>query len=355
MKAYLQLSDGSIFRGSSFGFDTEALGEVVFCTGMVGYPESLTDPSYKGQILVMTWPLIGSYGVPEFLPGSRHFESDKIQVSGLIVSGYIEKFSHHTSAGSLGDWLKSEGVPGLEGIDTRELTRKLREAGTMPGRIITGTETADAGFDFDIGNPVSLVSPGKPFTLNPGGSPVIGLLDCGCKRSIMNALLDRGCRVEVLPFEYDLTEVKADGFLISNGPGDPAVLRGTIERIRTLLESDRNVPVSGICLGCQLIALAAGGSTWKLPYGHRSQNQPVAQTGLETCRITSQNHGFAIDPDSLPENWEVWMTNLNDGTVEGIRHRSRPISAVQFHPEGSPGPRDSIDFFDIFLAEVRGG
>jgi len=355
MKKYLQLADGSIFRGSSFGFDTEATGEVVFCTGMVGYPESLTDPSYRGQILVMTWPLAGSYGVPEFLPGSRHFESNKIQVSGLIVSRHIEKFSHHTSASSLGDWLKSEGVPALEGIDTRELTRKLREAGTMPGRIIDHTEAAGVGFDFDIGNPVSLVSPGKPFTLNPGGSPVIGLLDCGCKRSILNALLERNCRVEVLPYEYDLEEVEADGFLISNGPGDPAVLRGTIERIRALLESGKNVPVSGICLGCQLIALAAGGRTWKLPYGHRSQNQPVIMAGSERCRITSQNHGYAIDPGSLPDDWEVWMTNLNDGTVEGIRHRSRPISAVQFHPEGAPGPRDSIDFFDIFLEEVRGG
>ena len=355
MKSCLQLSDGSKFRGSSFGFDTEATGEVVFCTGMVGYPESLTDPSYKGQILVMTWPLAGSYGVPEFLPGSRHFESDKIQVSGLIVSSHIKDFSHHTAGSSLGDWLKREGIPALEGIDTRELTRKLRGAGTMPGRIVDPAEGIVGGFDFDIGNPVSLVSPEEPYTLNPGGSPVIGLLDCGCKRSILSALLDRGCRVEVLPFMHDLTEVKIDGLLISNGPGDPAVLEGTIERIRALIESNSHVPVSGICLGCQLIALAAGGSTWKLPYGHRSQNQPVIMAGSQTCRSTSQNHGYAIDPDSLPDDWEVWMTNLNDGTVEGIRHRSRPISAVQFHPEGAPGPRDSIDFFDIFLQEVRNG
>lgn len=355
MKTCLQLADGSLFRGSAFAADTEASGEVVFCTGMVGYPESLTDPSYRGQILVMTWPLVGSYGVPEFTPGSRHFESDNIQVSGLIVSSHIESYSHHTSEGSLGDWLRREGVPALEGIDTRELTRKLRGTGTMPGRIASSTERAEGGFVFDIGDPVSLVSPVEPSTLNPGGKPVIGLLDCGCKRSITNALVDRGCRVEVLPFEHDLTELDVDGFLISNGPGDPAVLSVTIDRIRALVESGRDVPISGICLGCQLIALAVGGRTWKLPYGHRSQNQPVMQTGSESCRITSQNHGYAVDPDSLPDDWEVWMTNLNDGTVEGIRHRSRPISAVQFHPEGAPGPRDSIDFFDNFLNEVRGG
>jgi carbamoyl-phosphate synthase small subunit len=354
MIGFLQLADGSVFKGSMFGAEAEASGEVVFCTGMVGYPESLTDPSYRGQILVMTWPLAGSYGVPEFLPGSRHFESDSIQVSGLIVSSHIERYSHHTSAGSLGEWLRQEGIPALEGIDTRQLTRRLREAGTMPGRISDG-DSAWGGSGFDIGNPVSLVSPKEPLTLNPGGSPVIGLLDCGCKRSIRSELLDRGCRVEVLPFEHDLTGVEADGFLVSNGPGDPAALTGTIKMIRSLLGSGRNVPISGICLGCQLIALAAGGRTWKLPYGHRSQNQPVRETGTETCRITSQNHGYAVDPSSLPDGWKVWMTNLNDGTVEGIRHESRPISAVQFHPEGAPGPRDSIDIFDTFLGEVRRG
>jgi carbamoyl-phosphate synthase small subunit len=302
----------------------------------------------------MTWPLAGSYGVPEFTPGSRHFESDSIQVSGLVVSSHIDMHSHHTSGGSLGEWLTCQGIPAIQGVDTRQLTRKLRGAGTMPGRITVPGDSAPVDPGFDIGNPVDLVSPSGASTLNPEGSPVIGLLDCGCKRSILNALLDRGCRVEVIPYSGDLTSVEADGFLVSNGPGDPAVLTDTISRIRELLDSGRNVPISGICLGCQLIALAAGGRTWKLPYGHRSQNQPVSEAGTGTCRITSQNHGYAVDPESLPQGWHVWMQNLNDGTVEGIRHGERPVFAVQFHPEGAPGPRDSLDFFDYFLGEVRG-
>jgi carbamoyl-phosphate synthase small subunit len=352
----LRLADGSLYRGTAFGADAEATGEVVFCTGMVGYPESLTDPSYRGQILVMTWPLAGSYGVPLFEPGSRHFESDRIQVSGLVVSSNIERHSHHTSRGSLGEWLRGEGIPAMEGVDTRDLTRRLRGAGTMPGIMTAGNGGGDwDASGFDIGNPVSQVSPRERVTLNPGGSPVITLVDCGCKRSILNALVDRGCRVEAVPWDGDPSEVMTDGYMVSNGPGDPAVLTVTIEHIRALIEAERDVPISGICLGCQLIALAAGGSTWKLPYGHRSQNQPVVEPETGTCRITSQNHGYAVDPDSLPSGWEVWMTNLNDGTVEGIRHSSRPVYAVQFHPEGAPGPRDSLDFFDSFVREAAGG
>jgi len=352
MQASLQLADGSIYTGSAFGAVKEVTGEVVFCTGMVGYPESLTDPSYRGQILVLTWPLAGSYGVPAFTKGSRHFESDRIQVSGLVVSSYIAEHSHYSSVSSLGEWLRSEGIPAIEDVDTRDLTRLLREAGTMPGRISPGSVKA-GGIEFELGNPVADISPAEPVTINPGGSPRIGLLDCGCKRSILNMLLDRGCSVTLLPFEYDLAEIDMDGFLLSNGPGDPAILTGTVERIRELMATERNIPIVGICLGCQLLALAAGGRTWKLPYGHRSQNQPVIVKGSGSCRITSQNHGYAVIPDSLPDDWEVWMTNLNDGTVEGIRHTTKPLFAVQFHPEGAPGPLDSLDFFDLFLEHVR--
>ncbi len=351
MSACLHLADGSLYSGSMFGASSEVSGEVVFSTGMVGYPESLTDPSYRGQILVLTWPLAGSYGVPSFKKGSTDFESDRIQVSGLIVTSHMAEFSHHNAERSLGDWLKAQGVPAMEGVDTRELTRRLRESGTMPGRIAFSPDSEFGEFTVKK-NLVEAVSTSSPELINPPGSPRVALLDCGCKRSIIAELVKRGCSVLVLPYQNNLDDLEADGLLLSNGPGDPASLVSTISNLRSLFQSGTTMPVRGICLGCQLMALAAGGSTEKLPYGHRSQNQPVQYIWGGACRITSQNHGYAVVEDSLPEWWRVSISNLNDGTVEGIEHTTMPWSAVQYHPEGAPGPLDSLDFFDDFLGEV---
>jgi carbamoyl-phosphate synthase small subunit len=345
-KVILELEDGSEFTGTGFGFHGPASGEVVFNTSMVGYVESLTDPSYRGQILVLTYPLIGNYGVPA--KDKDCYESSRIQASGLIVSTAHSDQSHANAARSLHQWLAEESVPGVEGIDTRKLTILLRERGTMLGRILPADYSGEpvALFDPNQVDIVPEVSVRQPERFGSGRKRVI-LVDCGVKLSIRRELLERGVEVLQVPADYDYTGERFDGILVSNGPGNPERCGTTVAVLRRALALSR--PVFGICLGCQLIALAAGARTYKLRYGHRGQNQPCREKGTDHCRLTSQNHGYAIDASSLPRDWQVWFENANDGSVEGIRHARRPVSAVQFHPEGRPGPLDSEDLFDRFV------
>lgn len=347
VKARLELEDGSVFHGFSFGAPRSVAGEVVFNTSMVGYPESLTDPSYCGQILVFTYPLIGNYGVPEskVVDGlDEWFESDRVQILGLIVSEYSFDFHHWSARKSLSNWLTEHGVPGLYGIDTRMLTKRLREEGTMLGRILFFNEEKDF-FDPNKKNLAEQVSVSEPMEYGSGGKRVI-LVDCGCKNNILRSLLHRNLRVRRVPWNNDYTREEFEGVVISNGPGDPKMCLETVEILRKVME--RGVPIFGICLGNQILALAAGADTYKLKFGHRSQNQPCIEAGTKRCFITSQNHGYAVDGRTLPEGWEPWFVNANDGTNEGIRHASKPFRSVQFHPEAAPGPLDSSILFDDF-------
>jgi len=358
-KMYLVLKDGSVVEGSSFGAEVSSFGEVVFNTGMVGYPETLTDPSYKGQILVMTYPLIGNYGVPpRELENNllKNFESDKIHCNGLIVADYSGSYSHWNARGSLADWLQKEGIPAITGIDTRTLTKKLREYGTMPGKLVTEEmfksgklfheEFTDPN-DSNLAEQVCIKAP----VLYQKGPKKIVIVDCGVKNNIIQAFLRRDITVLRVPYDYNFCTVEADGFVISNGPGDPKVYQSTVANIRDAYSTGK--PILGICLGCQLMALAAGANTYKLKYGHRSHNQPVNESGTSRCYITSQNHGYAVDSDSLPEDWRVWFTNDNDGSNEGIIHISKPFFGAQFHPEASPRPDDTEFIFDMFVRALQ--
>lgn len=357
LHAVLQLEDGTEFEGISFGSHVSTSGEVVFNTGLVGYPESLSDPSYKGQVLVLTYPLIGNYGVPEGpadygSPGELAcgldgpFESHEIQVSGLIVSDVCHEYSHWNASHSLSEWLKKYNVPALSGVDTRDLTKRLREKGTMLGKIIFGDGPVEQ-FDPDKHNLVARVSCNGVCTYNNAGKKRVVLIDCGCKSSIINSLVQRGVTVIRLPWDYDFTTIEYDGLLVSNGPGNPKRCEATIAHLRKAMEIGR--PIFGICLGNQLMALAAGADTYKLKYGHRSQNQPSLKVGSRRCYITSQNHGYAVAEESLPPGWKPWFVNANDKTIEGIRHGELPYMAVQFHPEARPGPTDTRHLFDEFV------
>jgi carbamoyl-phosphate synthase small subunit len=352
ISARLVLEDGTVFEGWTFGSPKSVEGEVVFTTGMAGYPQSLTDPSYFGQILVSTYPLVGNYGVPGDETDAAglpvHFESDRIWASGLVVSEVCREPSHYASTRSLPKWLEEQGVPGLEGIDTRALTMRLRERGVMRGTIVVPGSRAESEA---LTHAVNAVSRPEPRVLNAGGSPRVALVDCGAKNNILRCLLARGAEVHVLPWNANLDEVEYDGIFLSNGPGDPKACTKTIATVRRALSGDR--PVFGICLGAQIMGLAAGGDTYKLPYGHRGQNQPCVDKMTGRCYITSQNHGYAVRSESLPSGWEVWFENGNDGTVEGVRSTEGPFSAVQFHPEGYPGPRDTEFLFDDFLELAR--
>jgi carbamoyl-phosphate synthase small subunit len=352
-RARLALEDGTEFEGWSFGSPSGVEGEVVFTTGMSGYPQSLTDPSYFGQILVCTYPMIGNYGVPDDAVDASdiplHFESSGIRVSGLVVSEVCTFPSHHASVRGLSTWMGSQGIPGIEGIDTRALTIRLRERGVMRGSIRVGDDpepesTASA-------HAVASVSRRKAAVYGAGGSPKVALIDCGVKNNILRCLLSRGAEVHVLPWNSGLDGVPYDGIFLSNGPGDPKACTKTIAAVRRALTGDK--PVFGVCLGAQIMALAAGADTYKLPYGHRGQNQPCIERSTGRCYVTSQNHGYAVREESLPSGWEIWFSNVNDGTVEGIRSTRGPFSAVQFHPEGCPGPRDTEFLFDAFLAQAR--
>jgi len=362
---FLELEDGTRLAGSSFGHFGQASGEVVFSTGMTGYVESLTDPSYRGQILVMTYPLIGNYGVPDKADADR-FESDRIQVAGLVVARCHDDSSHAGAARSLPEWLASEEIPGVEGIDTRHLTLRLREHGTMLGRIlpadVPAAELAPM-YDPNRVDVVSTVTVAEPVLWDGQATKNeqretknekrVILVDCGVKHSIRRELLARGVEVRQVPSNWDYTGEPFDGILVSNGPGNPEQCKATIETLRRAMALGR--PMLGICLGTQLMALAAGARTYKLRYGHRGQNQPCRESGTNRCRLTSQNHGYAVDARTLPDDWQVWFTNINDGSVEGIRHKRRPFAGAQFHPEASPGPRDSRDLFDRFVESLGQG
>lgn len=343
MKLYLK--DGAVVEGKSFGANRSVAGEVVFNTGMVGYPEAFSDPSYAGQILVCTYPLIGNYGVPD----KKLWESQKIQIAGLVVSEYSEKHSHAMAKQSLAQWLKKSGVPAMTGVDTRALTKRLREHGVLLGELVHSGKPK--GFsDPNEENLVAKVSP-KRKQIYKGGKVKIVAVDCGMKENIVRSLISRGVTVIRVPWDYDFNKEKYHGLLLSNGPGDPVMAGKTIEHIRIAMK--KNKPILGVCLGNQLLALAAGAKTYKLKYGHRSQNQPCTDVTTGRCYITSQNHGYAVDGKTLPAGWEEWFVNANDDSNEGLRHRTKPWRSVQFHPEASPGPTDTAWIFDEFIASLK--
>ena len=351
-QAKLILEDGSIFSGVSFGSNRCTAGEVVFNTGMVGYPETLTDPSYKGQIVVLTYPLIGNYGVPgtERQDGLfQYFESENIQIDGLVVQDYSEHFSHWNAKKSLSAWLQEYDIPAIYGVDTRQLTKKLRMKGTLLGKIVQ----RNVRKSFEDPNKKNLaveVSIKEPITYLRGDSTVL-LVDCGTKNSLIKAFLQRGFTVKRVPWDYDFSAENVDGIILSNGPGDPKKCKETIKHVASFLS--RDTPILGICLGSQILALAAGADTYKLKYGHRSQNQPCQEVGTSRCYITPQNHGFAVDADTLPTDWREWFYNRNDQTNEGIKHISKPFFGAQFHPEASPGPDDTEFLFDMFVRAMK--
>lgn len=342
----LVLEDGTRFEGTSFGSVTPMAGEVVFCTGMVGYPEALTDASYTGQILAMTYPIIGNYGVPDV----SLWEDDRIHISGLIVSNYIETPSHVQSTMNLGTWLCREHIPALEIKDTRKLTQHIRTHGTLLGKLVFDEDIPF--YNPDEANLVAQVSTTE-VQVHGSGEITIVLIDCGAKRNIVRSLVARGVRVITVPWNYDLFAPTCgfsfDGILVSNGPGNPKMAVPTITTLRTALQ--HCVPTMGICLGHQLLALAADGDTYKLKFGHRSQNQPALLHDSKRCYITTQNHGFAVG--TLPPGFAPWFVNANDGSNEGMRHPELPFCSVQFHPEAMPGPMDTDWLFDYFLERVH--
>jgi carbamoyl-phosphate synthase small subunit len=353
-KITLTLKDGTQITGDGFGAFEESEGEVVFTTGMVGYPESLSDPSFKDQILVLTTPLVGNYGVPdEALDENKislFFESPRMHLKGLIVCDYSENYSHWNAGKSLSDWMREYGVPGISGVDTRALTKLLREKGSQPGKIHSADVKPDKIFvDPNEANLVAKVSPTEIKTYGEGRKH-IALIDCGVKFNTMRNFLKRGFKITRFPWNKNPFETgeKFDGVFFSNGPGDPSIMTETVDIMKECFE--RKIPTFGICLGSQIMGLAAGAKTYKLKYGHRGQNQPCIDTRTGRCYITSQNHGFAVDPKNLPKDWEVLLENANDGSVEGLRHKKLPFFSVQFHPEACPGPTDLEFLFDEFIA-----
>ena len=357
-KATLILEDGSRFEGESFGYEKPVTGEVVFNTAMTGYPESLTDPSYAGQLMVLTYPLVGNYGVPPFSTEENglptYMESGRIHAEALIVSDYSETFSHWNARESLGDWLKREQVPGLTGIDTRQLTKVLREHGVMMGKVVFDAQKeACCNYpDYAGVNYVNQVSCKEVIRYNEGAGKKVVLIDCGVKANILRLLLKREVEVIRVPWDYDFQALHYDGLFISNGPGDPDTCEATVRNIRRAMQ-DEHLPIFGICMGNQLLAKAGGASVYKLKYGHRSHNQPVQMAGTSRCFITSQNHGYAVDSDTLGNEWKPWFVNMNDGSNEGIRHRTNPWFSVQFHPEAASGPTDTAFLFDKFVELLK--
>lgn len=353
----LELNDGTLFHGKSFGYEAPVAGEVVFNTAMMGYPESLTDPSYTGQLLTMTYPLVGNYGVPAFsmeengLP--TFMESDKIYASAIIVSNYSEQNSHWNAVESLADWLKREQVPGITGIDTRELTKVLREHGVMMGKILFDDEPDNIPeANYEGVNFVDIVSTKEIIRYNEGGGKKVILVDCGVKANIIRSLINRGVEVIRVPWNYDYSQMEYDGLFLGNGPGDPDVCNDAVEVIRKHIDMSQK-PICGICMGNQLLSKAAGATIYKLKYGHRGHNQPVRMVGTNHCYITSQNHGYAVDASTLGKDWEELFVNMNDGSNEGIRHKQNPWFTAQFHPEACSGPVDTDFMFDKFVETLK--
>ena len=374
-KATLILEDGSRYEGESFGYAGNASGELVFSTGMSGYPESLTDPSYAGQIIMMTYPLIGNYGVPPLTNAenglSDFMESQQIHAEGLIVSDYSESYSHWNGKESLSSWMEREKKPGISGIDTRSLTKKLREHGVMMCKLeIEGNTESAPTPDYGSVNYISRVScediriyhgnscivmssstsnDGVSSHLPADNRKKVLLVDCGVKENIIRCLLHRGVDVIRVPWDYDFCGVQYDGLFLANGPGDPDTAKETVVNIQKSMQLHPTRPIFGICMGNQLLAKAGGAKTYKLKYGHRSHNQPVQEVGTTRCFVTSQNHGYAVDSSTLGNDWVPYFINMNDGSNEGIRHKYRPWFSVQFHPEASSGPTDTEYLFDDFV------
>ncbi len=357
-KVTLQLSDGTEFHGKSFGYEQPVAGEVVFNTAMMGYPESLTDPSYAGQLLTMTFPLVGNYGVPPFTFNKQtglpdFMESDRIYASALIVSDYSEQYSHWNAVESLGEWLQREKVPGITGIDTRELTKVLREHGVMMGKILFDDEPNNVPeADYEGVNFVDRVSVKEIVRYNEGAGRKVVLVDCGVKANIIRELIQRGVEVVRVPWNYDYTDMEFDGLFLANGPGDPDMCSEAVEIIRKQMSRSRK-PICGICMGNQLLSKAAGATIYKLKYGHRGHNQPVRMVGTQKCFITSQNHGYAVDARTLDKDWEELFVNMNDASNEGIRHKENPWFSSQFHPEACSGPVDTEFMFDKFVETLK--
>ena len=353
-KVTLVLDDGTKFHGESFGYEKPVAGEVVFNTAMMGYPESLTDPSYAGQLMVLTYPLVGNYGVPAFSiePDgiATYMESDKIHAEAIIVSDYSTEYSHWNAKESLAEWLKREQVPGITGIDTRELTKVLREHGVMMGKIIFDDEPDNvATAQYEGVNYIAKVSCKEIIRYNEGAGKKVVLVDCGVKNNIIRCLIKRNVEVIRVPWNYDFNELEFDGLFLANGPGDPDTAAEAVENIKKFLNNPVVRPCMGICMGNQLLSKAAGAKIYKLKYGHRSHNQPVRQVGTNKCFITSQNHGYAVDNNTLPADWEPLFINMNDGSNEGIRHKKNPWFSAQFHPEAASGPVDTEFMFDDFV------
>jgi len=349
MKAKLILEDKTIINGKAFGARKSTAGEVVFSTAMTGYVEALTDPSYQGQILILTYPLIGNYGVlnPSF------FQSKKIQVSGLIVTKHCLYPNHHKNQKSLSSWLRENSIPGISDIDTRALTQKIRRQGTILGKIQIGSQNLPF-YDPDKDNLVAQVSSKKvKIYQSPQNKKTVCLINCGCKRAIITAFLKRQVNVITVPWNYNPLKENLppfNGVVFSNGPGNPKMARQVIAIAKQIIKA--KIPTLGICLGHQILALAGGAKTYKLKFGHRSLNQPVKDLSTNRCFITSQNHGFAVDKKTLPKTWQIWFTNLNDGTCEGIKSQDGLFWGVQFHPEGHPGPEDTEFIFDEFIKKI---
>lgn len=343
-EATLILEDGTRYKGYSFGAEHCANGEVVFSTAMTGYTESLTDPSYSGQMIVLTYPLAGNYGVP----GSGFWESGRIYAQALIVSDYSDSYSHWNAVESLGDWLKRENVAAITGIDTRSLAKRLRDRGVMCGKIeIEGVDNTQNIIEYGSVNYIAQVSCKEVILYNAGAAKRVVLVDLGVKSNIIRCLVQRGVEVMRVPWDYDFHNLDYDGVLLSNGPGNPDNCPETVEHIKCAMREDK--PIFGICMGNQLLAKAGGASIYKLKYGHRGHNQPVRHIGTNRCFITSQNHGYAVDDKTLGHDWEPLFVNMNDGSNEGILNREKPWFSVQFHPEAAAGPTDTGFLFDEFI------
>jgi len=362
-RATFTIRNGPIFHGTSFGARSTVSGEAVFTTSLVGYPESLTDPSYRGQILVFTQPLIGNYGVPSGVRDEhgllKYFESPNIQAVGVVVADAAEKYSHWTAVESLSEWCAREGVPAVTGVDTRAIVTYLREQGSSLARITIGDEY-DQDQDEDFIDPeqinlVRKVSTKAPFHVSaPSPTAHVAVIDCGVKENILRSLVSRGASATCFPFDYPIHKVAHhfDGVFISNGPGDPTHCQDTVYSLRKLMETSQ-IPIFGICLGHQLVALATGARTIKLKYGNRAHNIPALDLTTGKCHITSQNHGYAVDVTTLPKGWKPYFVNLNDNSNEGLIHETRPIFSTQFHPEAKGGPLDSAYLFDMYLENVH--